>query len=87
MPIYQIERRIGEISPEELDAAAFRALTCAMNFTGLRWLRSYFDAPTGNLTCYYAALSADDVRKHAEASRIPCDSVAEVVEYLPDSYR
>jgi hypothetical protein len=87
MPTYRVERPLGEDGAAEIDAAAFRALACIPHFKGMMWLRSYYDAGIGLLTCYYAAENPDDIRRHAEMAAIPCAAVDEVVEYLPDSYR
>ncbi|HLZ69388.1 MAG TPA: nickel-binding protein [Dehalococcoidia bacterium] len=87
MALYRIERDLGDVSAEEIDAAAFRAVACAPLFTGLTWRRSYYDAAARHMTCYYEAASTGDLRKHAEMARIPCDSVNEVTEYLPERYR
>ncbi len=87
MPLYRIERQLDGVTPDEIDAAAFRAVSCAPIFSGLAWVRSYYDPAASHLTCYYEAASVEDIRKHAEMARIPCDSVAEVTEYLPERYR
>ena len=87
MPLYRIERNLGRVSPEEIDAAAFRSISCLTAFAGMAWIRSFYDAQAGQMTCYYVAANPDDLRKHAEVARIPCDTVAEVIEYLPDAYR
>lgn len=87
MPLYRIERSIGTVSDEELATAAYRAISCIPHFDGMAWVRSYYDRPGGNITCYYEARDADEIRKHATMSHIPCDSVIEVAEILPNSYR
>lgn len=87
MPLYRIERPLGAATPEEVDAASFRAMACIPHFTGMAWLRSYYDTDTGRMTCYYQAERPQDIRRHAQMAHIPCESVAAVVEYLPDAYR
>ena len=87
MALYRIERHVGAVTPEEIDAAAFRAVACLPNFANLRWVRSYFDAQAQQFTCYYEADSAEDIRRHAQLAQIPCDHVAEVTEYLPSQYQ
>jgi hypothetical protein len=86
MPLFHIRRDIGQISQEELDAAAVRAILCAPQFTGMKWQRSFLDRKAGRLDCYYEAASASDVRDHARVARIPCDDVWEVEEVLPQPY-
>jgi len=87
MALFCIDRNLGDATVEEIDAAAFRATACLPHFDGMRWLRSFYDAGARRMTCYYQASSAADIRKHAVMSRVACDSVTEVTEYLPDSYR
>ena len=86
MPLYRIRRDVGEISQEDLDAASFRAIVCAPQFPGLKWVRSYWDRFGGRLDCIYEAVNAEQLEEHARVSRIPCDEVSEVTEMLPDSY-
>ena len=87
MALYQVVRQLGAISPEEIDAAAFRAIACLPAFDGLSWVRSYYDAATSNMFCFYEAKNAEHIKEHAKLARIPCDEVVEVTEYLPDAYR
>lgn len=87
MPLYRIERPVGEVSQEEIDAAALRAVACMQNFPGMAWKRSFHDPVAGQLTCYYEARRPEDIRLHAEYAHIACERVTEVVEYLPDAYR
>jgi len=87
MPLYRVERFVGDITPIEIDAGAYRALLCQNLIEGVRWIRSFYDAEAQRFTCYYEASRPDDLRSHADYAGLPCDSVTEVVEYLPDSYR
>lgn len=86
MPLYAIRRIVGPMEPDEVDAAAFRAVVCAYEFPGLSWVRSFWNAAQGELNCYYHAVDEAQVREHARKSKIPCDSVSIVTEILPDSY-
>ncbi|MCC6958213.1 MAG: DUF4242 domain-containing protein [Dehalococcoidia bacterium] len=87
MPLYKIRRVIGPATQEDVDAAAFRAIVCAPQFPGLRWVHSYWDPAGGCLDCYYEAANPEQVHQHAELSRIPCDEVVEVQPVEPESYR
>ena len=87
MPLYRVERAVGEQSQAEIEAGIFRAASCSNRFEGLRWLRSFHDAAAKQFTCYYEARSPADIRAHAAHAGIPCDEIAEVREYLPDNYR
>lgn len=86
MPLYKIRRNVGPIIQEDMDAAAFRAIVCAVQFPGLRWQRSYWDKEAGVLDCFYEAASRQDIEDHARVARIPCDGVQEVAELLPETY-
>lgn len=89
MPLYLIERRIGDMTEDEMAAGGLRALAAQEKLTSdkVRWIRSYFDPEGRQMRCIYEAESADLVRQHAEMARIPCDSITEVIEHVPDTYR
>ena len=86
MAIYRIRRDVGDVTQEDMDAASFRAIVCAVQFPGLKWQRSYWDKSVGRLDCFYQAQDANQLEEHARASRIPCDEVVEVHEVLPETY-
>jgi hypothetical protein len=86
MPLYRIRREVGDISQEEMDAAAFRAILCAPQFPGMRWHRSYWDRDAGRIDCVYEAHTLRDVEEHARVARIPCDEIRVVDEIVPDTY-
>jgi hypothetical protein len=86
MPLYRIKREVGYLSQEEMDAAALRALVCAPQFPGLKWIRSYWDRERGRVDCLYEAESPKQLQEHAATARIPCDDVRPVEEMLPEAY-
>ena len=86
MPLYRIRREVGEISQDDMDAAAFRAIVCAPQFPGLKWHRSYWDQEKGLIDCFYEATGPTQLQEHARVARIPCDEVREVSELLPEVY-
>jgi uncharacterized membrane protein len=86
MPLYQIRRNVPGAGREDVDAAAFRALVCAIEFPGLEWVESYWDSGRGVITCIYEAESREQVEAHARRSRIACDEVREVEVIRPDDY-
>jgi len=87
MSLYRVDRHLGPMTEGDLDAASFRSASCIPHFVGLVWVRSYFDPQAEQMTCYYEAEQPDDIRLHARMAHIPCDTVTEVREYLPDAYR
>jgi hypothetical protein len=86
MPLFLIKREVPGATQEEVDAAAFRALTCSFYFTGLRWVTSYWDHEAGVINCVYEAEAATDIFEHAQVARIPCNDVRPVENFGPGNY-
>jgi hypothetical protein len=86
MPRFTIRRVVPDATREDVDAAAFRAIACATEYDGLKWIRSYWDETGHELLCLYEAANADQIREHSRRARIPCDEVREVVEVGPEEY-
>lgn len=86
MPLFEIRRRLGPVTRDELDAAAYRAIVCSYQFDDLKWLRSYWQQEMGEITCIYEAKDQSQIREHSLQSRIPCDQVREVTEVTPEPY-
>jgi hypothetical protein len=87
MPLYRIERDFSGMTPAERDGAGYRTAGCLLRFPGMKWLRSYLDPERLQFTCIYEAASPEELRQHATAARIPCGTITEVVEVLPDQFR
>jgi hypothetical protein len=85
MALYVIRREVPGSTQEEIDAASWRAIACAVNYPGLRWIHSYWDI-SGQLFCVYEAEDESQIRGHAKQSRIPCDEVKQVVVVRPEHY-
>ena len=86
MALFLIRRDVPGITQEEVDAAAYRAITCAFYYAGLKWLQSYWDRDAGIIHCVYEARSAEDIFEHAQVARIPCNDVREVHTFGPETY-
>lgn len=56
MPLYRVRRDVGPATQEDIDAASFRAIVCAPQFPGLKWIRSYWDPTAERIDCYYEAV-------------------------------
>lgn len=84
--LYRIRRNVGDLTKEDMDAAAFRAIVCAVQFPGLKWQRSFWDPAAGYMDCFYEAETPADLEEHARVARIPCDEVHPVNEILPETY-
>lgn len=86
MPVFTIRRDVPGLTREDVDAASFRAISCAMEYPEMRWRESYWDAAAGMITCVYEARSSADIFEHARRARIPCDDVREVLPFGPGDY-
>ncbi len=86
MPRFLIRRNVPDADQEDIDAAAFRALVCTVEYPGLRWIESHWDRESGALFCIYEGASTSQVFEHARRSRIACDSVVEVQSVRPEDY-
>jgi hypothetical protein len=86
MAYFLIKRSVPGATQDDIDAASFRAITCAFYFPGLRWLRSFWDRDAGVIHCVYEAKDEAEVYAHAQRARIPCDEVRMVNPFGPDDY-
>ncbi|MEX0783275.1 MAG: DUF4242 domain-containing protein [Dehalococcoidia bacterium] len=86
MPLYTVIRQFPGATRTDLDAAAFRSLTCLRYHDGLAWIRSYWNAAAEQLSCIYEAQNAEQIRFHARRADIPCDEIYEVEEVLPSEF-
>ncbi len=86
MPLYTIVRDVAGLSDGEIDAAGVRAVICAFEYPGLRWIRSYLDRDKQELLCLYEAENTTHIREHAERARIPAGEIREVEEIVPHPY-
>jgi hypothetical protein len=88
MPRYIIERTVGTLSREELDAAGRRSNEVLDGMPGVVWIRSYVSDVEGKIYCEYDAPSADAVLEHAQRAGLPADRVIEIaLEINPMMFR
>lgn len=87
MPKYILVRTVGEISDEEIEAAALKSLDAVDRLPGVRWIRSYYSAEEGKLYCEYESPSVDLVYEHARLAELPVDRCAVVRELEPSMFR
>lgn len=81
MPRYLIHRALGDVTEEELEAAAETSRRVrAEGFPEIEWEHSHVVRTDGGLVsyCVYAAPDAQRVRDHAAASGLPVDDVQEI---------
>ena len=86
MGLYRIDRNLDGFDPVDLEAAAFRALTCAARHPGIRWIRSMVDADSQRGTCVYEAPSVDVLEQHQREADLVWDKITEIVEVLPEQF-
>lgn len=55
--------------------------------SGIRWIRSYYAAEEGKISCEYEALNLDLLIEHARRADIPFDGATIVREIDPDMFR
>jgi U3 small nucleolar ribonucleoprotein component len=81
MPRYLIQRTLGNITEDELDAAAEASSRVREEqFPDIEWEHSHVVRTGDGLTsyCIYAAPTAQRLREHAAASGLPADDVQEI---------
>ena len=88
MPRYIIEREIGTLTRDEIEAASRRSLEVAESMPGVVWIRSYVSDTEGKIYCEYDAPNEDAVREHARRAGLPVDRISMVsLELSPTMFR
>ncbi len=78
MPRYIIERTVGSLSKEQLEAAGKKSNEVIADMDGIVWIRSYVSDAEGKIYCEYDAPNAEAIREHARRTGIPADRISEV---------
>lgn len=88
MPKFIIERHVGQLTEEELEAASRKSVEVVDEMEGVTWIRSYVSHADGKIFCEYEAPSADHIREHARRAGLPADKISEVaITVSPDMFR
>jgi hypothetical protein len=88
MPRYIIERNVGQLTREELDAAGRKSNEVLAGMPGVVWIRSYVSDAEGKIYCEYDAPDQESVREHARRAGIPADRISEIaLEINPAMFR
>jgi len=88
MPRYIIERNVGTLSPEELQAAGKKSNAVLDGMPDVRWIRSYISSAEGKIYCEYDAPNVDAILEHARLAGIPANRISEVsLEISPAMFR
>ena len=88
MPRYIIERNVGSISREELEAAGRKSNEVIAGMKGVVWIRSYVSEAEGKIYCEYEAPDPEAIREHARRAGIPADKISEIaLEISPEMFQ
>lgn len=78
MPRYIIERTVGPVTPEALEAGGRAAVDAIASMQGIVWIRSYVSHTAGKIYCEYEAPDEEAIREHARRAGMPVDAISEV---------
>jgi uncharacterized protein DUF4242 len=78
MPRYIIERTVGPMSREELDAAGKKSNQVLAQMPDVVWIKSYVSELEGKIYCEYDAPNPDAILEHARQAGLPVDRISEV---------
>jgi len=88
MPRYLIERTVGQMTQEQLDAAGHKSNEVLAGMPEVTWVRSYVSQQEGKIFCEYDAPDEEAIREHARRAGFPCDRISEIaVEISPGMFR
>jgi len=73
MPRYIIERIVGHVAPEVMQATGRKSNAVIAEMTGVVWVRSYMSDAEGKMYCEYHAPSIEAVLEHARRAGLPVD--------------
>lgn len=87
MPRYIIERTVGQLSREEIEAGSLKAKEAVTGLPGVTWIRSYYSEAEGKVFCEYYAPNPEAIYEHARRAGLPVDKISEVaLEISPDMF-
>ena len=78
MPRYIIERTVGQMSREELNAAGRKSNEVLAHMPGVVWIKSYVSELEGKIYCEYDAPNPEAILEHARQAGLPVDNISEV---------
>jgi len=76
MPRYIIERTVGKLTADELQAAGVRSNAVIAEMPGIVWIKSYVSDAEGKIYCEYDAPDEASVREHARRAGLPIDRIS-----------
>ncbi len=78
MPRYIIEREVGRLTREQLNAAGLKSNGVLAEMDGVVWIKSYVSDAEGKIYCEYDAPNAEAVLEHARRAGLPANRISEV---------
>ena len=92
MPRYIIERSVGQLTKEELDAAGKKSNQVLAEMKtekkGVVWIKSFVSEAEGKIYCEYDAPDPEAIREHARRAGLPADKISLVaLEISPDMFQ
>ncbi len=87
MPRYIIERDVGSVTLEELQAVGRRSNEVLAEMQDVVWIRSYVSDSEGKIYCEYEAPSPEAIMEHARRAGLPANRISEVsMEISPEMF-
>lgn len=87
MPRYIIERNVGTLTKEQLDAAGRKSNAVLAGMPEVIWIRSYVSDAEGKIYCEYDAPNPEAVLEHARLAGMPANKISEIaIEVNPDMF-
>jgi len=88
VPRYIIERDVGTLTLEELQAAGRKSNDVLEQLEGVIWIRSYVSDAEGKIYCEYEAPNPEAIMEHARRTGMPANRISEVsMEIHPGMFR
>jgi len=78
MPRYIIEREVGKLTPDQIDAAGRKSNAVLAEMPHVVWIKSYVSESQGKIYCEYDAPDVEAVLEHARRAGFPANRVSEV---------
>jgi hypothetical protein len=87
MPRYIIERNVGTLTREQLEAAGRASNAALAELPEVVWVKSYVSDAEGKIYCEYIAPNPEAVLEHARRAGIPADRISLVsLEISPEMF-
>jgi len=88
MPRFLIERTVGTLTPEQIEAGSRKSIEVLSDMPDVIWVRTYISDVDGKIYCEYEAPDAEAIREHARRAGLPVDRIIEVsLEISPAMFR